>query len=110
MAGKEEVDAAVQGYVYVLREGNGTLYKIGRALDVNERVRNLQTGNPRKLNIKQKPYEVSDYTAAENAAHKAVEDDYKANLGGGTEWYEVKDEERETFFGKIEEAVGKYPV
>ena len=35
------------GYVYILRSGNENLFKIGKSMDVEDRIRGLATGNPR---------------------------------------------------------------
>ncbi len=34
-------------YVYILRNGNENLFKIGKSVDVEDRIRGLTTGNPR---------------------------------------------------------------
>ena len=34
-------------YVYIFRSGNENLFKIGKSVDVEDRIRGLATGNPR---------------------------------------------------------------
>ena len=78
----------VQGYVYLIEEDNpgaGALYfKIGKTVDPNKRISDLQTGNPRKLNMRYWP--VRDHTDCENKLKTALRN-YRSRLGGGTEWY-----------------------
>ena len=53
-----------------------------------ERLTNLQTGNPRKLTVI-KSYLVTDCKSGENVAHAAVQEKYPCPFGGGTEWFMV---------------------
>ena len=68
-------------YIYVLREGYQTddktgYYKIGKSVRPEKRLRNLQTGNPRRLHFHCDPnyWQVNDRQvfAAERAAFNAV--------------------------------------
>ena len=65
---------------------------------LKQRLSNLQSGNPHQLLLFKK-FKVTDGVAAENSAKKALLE-YKANLGGGTEWYAGLDD------STIEETVG----
>ena len=103
----------VKGYVYLLEEkeesGDATgFYKVGKAVDIEIRISNLQTGNVRKLRVKRK-VEVYNYTAAEKKAHKNLRD-YKVNLGGGKEWFQVEESELEMFIGTFKDALEEYKV
>ena len=83
------------GYVYIIQEGlptlhNKILYKVGgtKKEEFQERLTNLQTGNPRKLTV-MKSYLVTDCKSGENVAHAAVQEKYPCPFGGGTEWFMV---------------------
>ena len=92
------------GYVYILKERNEDYYKIGSTTDPNTRVSNLQTGNPRKLEYV-RIYVADDCLQAENLAYNSVTPTYSANLGGGTEWFHVVDNNRNDFLQRIHDAV-----
>ena len=84
---------AEHGHVYIIAEKDKLdkytgYYKIGKTKqDLSERLRELQTGNPRKLEYFIHA-EVSNIDAAERAAHAAAtRRRFKVNEGGGTEWY-----------------------
>lgn len=75
--------------VYLMREQNMTYYKVGRAKDPQKRLSDLQTGNPRKL-ILVCYVEVQDGKKEKEVQEKLKE--YQANLGGGTEWFNLDTE------------------
>ena len=82
--------AAERGHVYIIAEKDRLnkytgYYKIGKTTqDLSERLRELQTGNPRKLEYLTHA-EVSNIDAAERAAHAAAtRHRFKINEGGGT--------------------------
>jgi len=58
-------------YVYIFRNGNENLFKIGKSVDVEDRIRGLATGNPR-LAVFDK-IETEDEDEWEAAALKASE-------------------------------------
>ena len=96
------------GFVYIVREGppappNEILFKVGGSEDVPERMKDLKTGNPRKLTVK-KSYMVTDCKTAENVAQAAVEKKYRSDYGGGTEWFKVTDdnEHKQDFYNLID--------
>ena len=78
----------VRGYVYLIEEDNlgagATNFKIGKTVDPNKRISDLQTGNPRRLNMRY--WSVKDHTDCENRLKYALRN-YRSTLGGGTEWY-----------------------
>lgn len=41
----------MKNYIYFIQEGNTHLYKVGRTNEPTKRLRELQTGNSRKLSI-----------------------------------------------------------
>ena len=81
------------GYIYVIKmSGNyGGLHpappfaKVGFTNNCTIRLRNLKAGNPYKLSCYE-TYYVCNKDAAETAAHDSL-DDYKVEMGGGTEWF-----------------------
>eukprot|EP00731_Ephydatia_muelleri_P013455 Em0007g765a len=84
-------DAKGPGYVYLMKMQHRDLphvfLKIGRTNNVEQRLRDLQTGNPYKIEI-EKTFEVQNMSDGEGRARGAVvnlmED---PGLGGGNEWY-----------------------
>lgn len=102
-----------EGYVYCVAEYEGGkesgYFKIGTANDTEKRLRDLQTGNPRQLKTWKEPQLVSQRLDAERAAHTALEE-YKANQGGGTEWFKVPQNEQEKFYDLFCEAIEQYLV
>ena len=109
---------AVPGYIYIMQErttagGSGLLYKVGgvegASGKVDTRRGNLQTGNPRKLEVKER-YQVGNCKKAESAAHEAVNDDYGVYYGGGREWCKVTSANQyDDFKNGVKEAADKYP-
>ena len=83
------VEQLFNGYVYLIEEGNpypdASYFKIGFSVNPNERLRNLQTGNPRKLTLVYFQ-RVRDHVACEGRLKNALRN-YESTLGGGTEWY-----------------------
>ena len=105
--GPDEPDGRVPaGYIYVLQEGGPSgqsgYYKLGSSGNLKKRLGDLQTGNPRHLEILDK-WPVKDMTNAEAQARKAVEP-YAATLGGGREWYYVTTNTK-AFLDAINDAV-----
>lgn len=78
-------------------------YKVGKSKDPVDRLRDLQTGNPRKLQF---IYEipVDNMTAKEGAAKQALKG-YKCALGGGTEWFTADSTQKADLMKKFTEAV-----
>ena len=96
------------GFVYILREDVGPYHKVGITNDVDRRVRDLQTGNPRKLHVVYKK-EVNDVSKAETAAKEAAKDfKVSASMQGGTEWYNVPANQYNAFENAIEHAINAY--
>ena len=76
------------GLLYIIQEGQSNYYKVGVTKNqdtLKSRLQNLQSGNWRKLTIKQAS-EVSNMNLAEQYAHDQLED-YHVNEGGGQEWF-----------------------
>ena len=87
------------GYVYCIAEYEDRketgYFKVGMTKDPDKRLRDLQTGNVRQLKYCKK--EVLKRLNAEKAAHEALKK-YKVDLGGGTEWFKVPQNERDKFY------------
>lgn len=58
------------GYVYVIRAGNN--YKIGVAKNPEERLKNLQTGNPEELILEYSEFRNEPYKV-EKVVHRTLE-------------------------------------
>ena len=86
-------------YIYIIAEktskagtgGYTGYYKVGRTDNLDERLENLQTGNPRKLECVGLIKVESSQQAgtAEAAAHRAVRGQYQSDENGGTEWFKI---------------------
>ncbi|KAL5515318.1 hypothetical protein EMCRGX_G000470 [Ephydatia muelleri] len=103
------IPASGPGYVYVLKMAHDDLkkvyIKIGRtANDVKERLADLQTGNPFKLNL-WLTFSVEDMGKGESDAQTAVQNKklMQKVKGGGTEWFTRNYEH--TTFDTIEHAI-----
>ncbi|XP_038639449.1 uncharacterized protein LOC119956361 [Scyliorhinus canicula] len=72
--------------VYLLREEGSDYYKIGHFKDYEIRISDLQTGNPRKLICLCST--IMNDKGDEKKVREALEQ-YKVDLGGGTEWFEI---------------------
>ena len=98
------------GYIYIISEkshGNDTrFYKIGRTVDVQDRIESLQTGNARFLQV-YGTVTVNNMAAAEYAAHDAVSQ-YRATDGGGKEWFYVPPANFKEFVSLAEQAITPY--
>jgi hypothetical protein len=74
------------GYVYFIRDG-GKITKVGRTkLKPEKRLRQLQTGNPRKLELIAW-IEVADDVVVERDLHKKWAD--RRSPHGGSEWFKI---------------------
>jgi hypothetical protein len=78
------------GYIYIIAEKTSTgrtgYYKVGKTQNLDERIAELQTGNPHELVYEEK-IPVVDMDAAEQSAHDAVRRDHRTHENGGKEWY-----------------------
>jgi hypothetical protein len=78
-------DASGPGYAYFIAEGGGTNYfKVGRTVNPEERLGNLQTGNPRRLDMNAQ--HVNNMLATEQQLKAAMAGRYPRG-DGGTEWF-----------------------
>ena len=59
--------------------------KVGFTNNCQQRLGNLKAGNPYELS-RYETYHVCNKDAAKTAAHDSL-DDYKVQMGGGTEWF-----------------------
>lgn len=71
------------GYIYALYDKTADKYKLGKAIHVQKRVKQLQTGNSTDIEIKYTRY-VSDYYKAESAMHQ-IFSAYRRNR----EWFSL---------------------
>ena len=110
---EESIDGGlvtIDGYIYVIAEKsqgyNTGFYKIGKTGNLKERLEDLQTGNARQLcyNGIQK---VTNMSAAEYAAHMAV-NQYRATDGGGREWYYVPQDNFQHFMSLAGQALTSF--
>ena len=85
-------------YIYIIAEktiklgtgGYTGYHKVGRTDNLQERVKELQTANPHKLECSwYMKVDPSQKNTAERAAHAAVSDQYRSDENGGKEWYRV---------------------
>ena len=98
-------------FIYIIAEktaktdsGYTGYYKVGRTDNVARRVEELQTGNPNRLECI-KYYKVTNGSAAEAAAHAAVNRAYPSDENGGTEWYRATFSRQADFIKKIEQSL-----
>ena len=100
------------GYIYIIAEqsqGIDTgMYKVGKTGNLEERIKNLQTGNEHHLYYWYH-WKVNNMTAAENAAHAAVTQ-YRANDGGGREWFYVRQADLQNFISCVYQAIISYII
>ena len=76
--------ADVEGFVYFITEVGTNNFKVGRSVDPEDRLRDLQTGNSKKLKMTTK--RVSNMVACENLLLEKMEEKFEST-GGGTEWF-----------------------
>ena len=97
-------------YIYFIGEqsqGRDTgYYKIGKTEDLDERLENLQTGNPRKLYYCYK-WPVTDATTAERIAHSAMAQ-FKTKEGGSQEWFFLGAENVQRFLEFVQNKISFY--
>ena len=97
------------GTVYVLKQAASHFYKVGLTSgNVADRIKQLQTGNPKKISqvFSQK---VTDVGQAEKAAKDSVKKFHAhPEHQGGTEWYEVPSNKYSGFIKTIESAINRY--
>ena len=95
------------GLLYIIQEGQSNYYKVGVTKNqdtLKSRLQNLQSGNWRKLTVKQAS-EVSNMNLAEQYAHDQLED-YHVKEGGGQEWFNGQ---LVVIKRAVDEAVKHYP-
>jgi hypothetical protein len=78
-------------YVYVLRSGTSNVFKIGRALDRERRMRNLATGNPQPLSLFA-CIETEDATSAEKYLHHRLRS-HRSQRSLAREFFEIDPED-----------------
>ena len=83
---------------FIFQEGNDKICKIGKSIDAEKRVIQLQTGNPNKLEL----YEVLDgYTELENELHKR----FSEQRIDGTEWFNLSKDEVDSLIEEYNETL-----
>ena len=88
-----------RGYVYFITEhGNTGYFKVGQTINPSKRRINLQTGNPRMLNMDL--HVVSDMDAVEGRLLEAMAERYP-KTSGGKEWFKGDVEEAYKLFLSI---------
>lgn len=83
------------GWLYLITEDDKNYYyKIGCTTtdSVDDRIDQLQTGNPRKLQIVHSCPAINALAAEQSARERIYKHDWviQTATGGGTEWFEVK--------------------
>ena len=112
LGGQEATDGDViakTGYVYLIWENLTNYFKVGRTGNPRTRFRDLQTGNPRKLNPRFVE-EVTDVLAAERDVKNAMAERYTGNLGGGTEWFRTDTGDKQGVESTFQQAIQKYKI
>lgn len=74
-------------YVYIIKCGQSRYYKIGRAADYQQRLQDLQVGNPEELKFEY-VIETDDAQGLENDLHDML---YESHVRG--EWYVLRKRE-----------------
>jgi hypothetical protein len=95
------------GLLYIIQEATSEYFKVGVSKNdasLKARLRNLQSGNWRKLTIKQKS-QVSNMNLAEQDAHDTLKGVH-VDVGGGTEWFKS---DYQTIKAAVDAAAHKYP-
>ena len=103
----EEVDLHEPGLIYIIQEATLDYFKVGVSKNENtlrSRLLNLQSGNWRKLTLKER-YKVSNMKLAEDDAHNTLRD-VQVHEGGGQEWFHSG---FQTINDAVEAAARKYP-
>ena len=105
---EDQVDALNEpGLMYIIQEATSNYYKVGVSKNegtLASRLSNLQSGNWRKLTIKQTSA-VSNMNLAEQGAHNELEAEH-VSQGGGTEWFQGP---FQTIKAAVDAAAAKYP-
>ncbi|XP_038639296.1 uncharacterized protein LOC119956285 isoform X2 [Scyliorhinus canicula] len=78
--------------VYLLREEGSDYYIVGHSNNYQRRISELQTGNPRKLICLCST--IMNDKDDEKKVREALEE-YKVNLGGGTKWFVIPEDDIE---------------
>ena len=96
---KTDGPASSEGYVYLVTEVGTNNFKVGRSGNPKRRLRGLQTGNSKKLEMITK--RVSDMVGSENRLLQEMKEKFKPT-GGGMEWFAGDLEEAtEVFHHKV---------
>ena len=110
LGGGDDTDAPSQGYVYLIEEVNQDVrapkrFKVGKTVNPDKRLSDLQTGNPQKLDMRFD--EVKDMNACEKELLNALQN-YKCKLGGGTEWFTAQPNQVGNLKGNFTRIINKY--
>ena len=107
MADIVDVNLNQPGLIYIIQEALSNYFKVGVSTTketVKRRISNLQSGNWRRLTLKQ-TNAVSNMNLAEKEAHKSLQD-VQVRAGGGQEWFHSS---FERISDAVNAAAGKYP-
>ena len=94
------------GWLYLITEDDKNYYKIGCTTDsVDDRIDQLQTGNPRKLQIVYSCKAKNALAAEQNARERIYKHDWviQTATGGGTEWFEVSTRQEKKMISILDE-------
>ena len=84
-------DVWEMGYVYIYRSGDSNVFKIGKATDLEKRLKTHATGNPEPL-TRFDVIETEHASQCETYLHHRLRT-RQSRRGDGTEWFEVDPEE-----------------
>ena len=99
------MDGDKSGFIYLIKEepndvegqANFINFKVGRTVNPEKRLTDLNTGNARQL-LMYRPRHVTDAVEREREIHTALQqNNYGNQLGGGTEWYNVPRDDDDRF-------------
>jgi hypothetical protein len=79
--------AGGMGFVYIYRSGDGDVFKIGKAKNVDQRIKTHATGNPEPL-TEFDVIETEHYSQCETYLHHRLRSK-RSTRSGSTEWFEV---------------------
>lgn len=79
------------GFIYLIRNGETNLHKIGKSKNVLNRLNSLQTGNPENLSL------IDFFPSIDTHAHEKKLHDHFAEKRVAGEWFELLEKELDYF-------------
>ena len=82
------------GYLYIVRMGDTLCFKYGITVDPKNRLKNLQTGNPKRLVMKYRA--VARMLPAENDFKERIEkNNALGGVNGSQEWFKIRGDDEQ---------------